>query len=332
MSALLEKSRRWRRLGLLKYLAVELGVTVKQVTRYWDQGWIPGGYRTPGGARRICYDDHTVQQVRQIVQAIKETNREIRYRLEEINYGEVKILVKGCNSMDDLFKRAQVRLGKRKAANLAYSLRLQPRVSSEQVAWDSLRAKECTSEEEARQSLRYFDWIPLSKLVAAKDAPDFQRIAERVWMNIQSDLQREAPSQTIAAMRHLLSRPDRQSFIAEWNKVTEVDNRIMNRTDNELRNARAWATSEPHQARLHLAALLVRRSQQSPSASALAKVLQISRPALYRTFGRDTIQTVLKSIRHDPLAAETTRNELWAEGKTNERGRRTTLTRHLGER
>jgi len=148
-------------------------------------------------------------------------------------------------------------------------------------------------------------------------------------LNIQPDLQREAASQTIAAIRHLLSQPDRRSFVAEWSKATEVDNRIMNRTDHELRKARAWATSEPHQARLHLAALLVRRSQQSPSASALAQALQISRPALYRTFGRDAIQTVLKSIRHDPLAAETTRNEWWAEGKTNECGTRTKLTRHL---
>jgi hypothetical protein len=331
MSALLEKSHRWRRLGLLKYLAVELGITVKQVTRYWDQGWIPGRYRTRGGARRIRYDDDTVQQVRRMVQAVKETNREIRYRLEEINYGEVKIVVKGCNSMDDLFKRAQkAGLGKREATNLAYRLRLQPSISLEQLAWNLLWAKEGTSEEEARHSLRYFDRIPLSTLIAAKGAPDFQRIAERVWLNIQPDLQREeAPSQTIAAIRHLLSQPDRQSFVAEWNKATEVDNRIMNRTDDELRKARGWATSEPHQARLHLAALLVRRSQQSRSASALAKTLQISRPALYRTFGRDAIQTVLKSIRHDPLAAETTRNEWWAEGKTNERGTRTTLTRHL---
>jgi hypothetical protein len=329
MSALLEKSQRWRRLGLLKYLAVELGITVKQVTRYWDQAWIAGRYRTPGGARRIRYDDNTVRQVRQMVQAVKETNREIRYRLEEINYGEIKIVVKGCNSMHDLFKRARkAGLEKREAANLAYWLRLQPRVSSEQLAWDSLWAKEGTSEEEASQSLRYFDWIPLSTLIAAKDAADFQRIAKRVWLNIQPDLQREAPIQTIAAIRRLLTQPDRQSFIAEWNKATEVDNRIMNRTDNELRKARAWATSEPHQATLHLAALLVRRSQQSPSASALSKALRISRPALYRTFGRDAIQRVLKSIRHDPLAAETTRNELWAEGKTNERGTRTTLTRH----
>jgi hypothetical protein len=328
MSALLEKSQRWRRLGLLKYLAVELGVTVKQVTRYWDRGWIPGSYRTPGGARRIRYDDQTVQQVRQMIQAVKETNRNIRYRLAEISYGGVKVMAKGCNSMYDLYKRAQkAGLGKRDAANLAYRLRLQPSASSDQLAWDSLWAKEGTSEEEARQSLRYFDWIPLSTLIAAKDAPDFRRIAHKVWLNIQPDLQREAPSQTIAAIHNLLNQPDRRSFVTEWNKAVEVDNRIMNRSDNELRRAKAWATSDPYQARLHLAALMVRRSQQSPSASALAKALKISRPALYRAFGRDAIQAVLRSIRHDPLAAETTRNEWWAEGKTSKRGTRTTLKR-----
>ena len=148
-----------------------------------------------------------------------------------------------------------------------------------------------------------------------------------MWLNIQPDLQREAPSQTIAAIHDLLNQPDLRSFVTEWNKAVEVDNRIMNRGDKELRRAKAWATADPYQARLHLAALMVRRSQQSPSASALAKALKISRPALYRAFGRDAIQAVLRSIRPDPLAAETTRNEWWAEGKTSERGTRTTLKR-----
>src|SRR6266446_10396966 len=103
MSALSPKSERWRRLGLLSYLAGELSVTVKQVSRYWDRGWIPNSYRTLGGARRVRYNDDTVEQVRRTVKAAKQTNIQIRYRIPEICYKGTTVPVKGCNSMDDLY-------------------------------------------------------------------------------------------------------------------------------------------------------------------------------------------------------------------------------------
>jgi hypothetical protein len=325
MSTLSDKLQRWRRLGLLKYLAVELGVTHKQVTRYWDRDWIPNSYRTPGGTRRVRYTEDTVEQLRRTVDAAKQTNREIRYRINEIMYCGTEIDVKGCNSMADLFKRAKAAgLTERDARIVAYRPRLETTVSPDDLAWDSLRAKECTSEQEAAESTRLLDLLPLPTLMAAASAPDFRKEAKTAWSRIQPDLKGEAPDR-VELLRHVLSQPNRRSFFEECNKAMELDNRIMNRTDEELRRATKWASDDPNQVRLNLAALRIRRSQQRPSASALAKSLGLSRPALYRVFGKETIQDVLKAIRHDPVAAEAKRNDKWAEGKTNERGTRTAL-------
>src|SRR5438270_13489919 len=124
MSTLSDKYERWRRLGLLKYLATKLGRSVKQVTRYWDRNLIPGGYRTLGGGRRVRYTDDTVEQVRQAVKMANETNIEIRYRLgriSKIHYRGTTVPVEGCNSMDDLYRRARkAGLSKQDARHWAY--------------------------------------------------------------------------------------------------------------------------------------------------------------------------------------------------------------------
>ena len=63
--------RKWRDQGSLRYLARKLGVTPKQVTRYSDNGWIDGSYRTPKGHRRIRYADSTVENVALMVRQEK---------------------------------------------------------------------------------------------------------------------------------------------------------------------------------------------------------------------------------------------------------------------
>lgn len=325
MSTLPDKLLQWRRLGLLRYLAVELDVSTKQITRYWDRGWIPNRRRTPGGARRVRYDEDTVERVRRTVRAAKQTNCEIRYRLSQIEYCGTKIDLRGCNSMDDVFERAKAAgLTIRDAANVAYRPRLEETLSPDRLAWDSLWAKECTSEQEATESTRLFSLLPLAALIAATDARDFRRQAGRAWVRIQPHLKREPPARA-ELVRHLLNQPDRQSFVEEWNKATELQHRIMNRTDEDLRRATKWASDNPNRARLHLAALQIYRLQQRPSALALARALDLSRPALYRVFGKTTIQATLSAIKHDLLAAEAKRNDKWAEGQTSLQGKRTTL-------
>lgn len=328
MSTLSQKSQRWRRLGSLKFLASELAVSVKQAARYWDKGWVPNCIRTPGGARRVRYNDQTVEQVRRTVESAKQTNRAIRYWIgNEITYCGTAIDVRGCKSMDDLFERARAAgLSKTHASNFAYRPRLQKTTSPDKLAWDSLWARESVTAQEAADSTRLFDLLPLAALLAATRQEEFQKIAEATWLRIEPYLEGESQDK-VQLLRHLLNQPNRECFVREWNKATELDNRIMNRTDEELRKAMQWASEDPNRVRLHLAALQLHRSQQRPTGSTLARAFGLSRTALYRLFGKTAIQATLRGIRHDPLAAEATSNAQWAEGKTTAQGTRTALRR-----
>jgi hypothetical protein len=308
------------------------------VTRYWDNGWIQGRYRTPKGNRRIRYGETTVAQVGQTVRAAKEANIQIRYHPGEVHYpvaerdesdgtiGKMKtIRFEGCNSMHDLYKRARkAGLSKAAAKDLAFRQRVRSNATTEQVAWDCLWALEGTTQEEAAASIQRIDLLPVATLITAMNATDFRAKAEAAWLSMQSHLKGES-NEKVALLRHLLSQPDLRSFAAAWNKATELDKRIMNRNDEELRAANEWAATKPDDARLHLAALRIKHEQTPPSALALAKMLGISRPALYRRFGARAIQDALKAIRHDPVAASARANDKWAEGKKTNQGTRTTL-------
>jgi hypothetical protein len=233
--------------------------------------------------------------------------------------------VKGCNSMHDLYKRARRSgLSKAVAKDLAFRQRVRSNPTTEQVAWDCLWALEGTTQEEAAASVRRLELLPLGTLMTAKGATDFRAKAEAAQLNMQAHLKRGS-DETAALLYHLLSQPDLRSFVAAWNKATELDNRIMNRNDQELRAANEWADTKPDHARLHLAALRIKHEQTALSAFTLAKMLGISRPALYRAFGARAIQDVLKAVRHDPAAADARRNDKWAQGKKNKQGTRTAL-------
>jgi DNA-binding transcriptional MerR regulator len=338
MSTLSAKSQRWRRLGLLKYLAVELGVSVKQVTRYWDRRWILNRYRTPGGGRRVRYNDDTVEQVRRNVRAAKDTNIHIRYRLRPITYCGTVISVEGCNSMDDLYRRARkAGLSKRDASLLAYRQRLHQSMSSEDVAWDALLALKGTSEREIDAHIRQFDCIPIamliesenagkSKLIGADNAEEFRRRAEAAGQQIQSSFDGMEEAKTTSIIRDLLSQKDLRSFVRRLSEVTELENRIMDTDGPTFYKAHETAVRNPGQLRLPMAASRLKHQQcRRPSALALARVLNLSRPALYRAFGAKAIQDALKAVRYDPVAAAAKRNDKWAEGKKNKQGTRTTL-------
>jgi hypothetical protein len=313
-------------------------VSVKQVTRYWDNGWIQGRYRTPKGNRRIRYDETTVAQVRQTVRAAKETNIHIRYHPGEVHYPvakrdesggtiakSIRIRFEGCNSMHDLYKRARkAGLSKAAAKDLAFRPRVRSNPTAEQVAWDCLWASEGTTQEEAAASIQRLDLLPVPTLLTAKNPTDFRAKADASWLNMQAHLKGES-EENVARLRHLLSQPNLRSLVAAYNEATELDDRIMNKNDEELRAANAWAATKPDDAKLRLAALRIKHEQTQPTALALAKVLGISRPALYRRFGGKAIQDVLKAVRHDPRTANARANDKWAEGKRTNHGTRTAL-------
>jgi len=300
-------------LGLLKYLASELGVSVKQVTRYWDRNLIPNRYRTPGGARRIRYKHGTVEQVRRMVDAAKETNIQIRYRLAEIRYKGLTVSVKGCNSMDDLYRRARkVGLSKREAADLAYRPRLKkPSPSSDEVAWQVMWALQGTSHEEVVKSMRELDCIPLLLLMAAKSDEDFQLRAKRALENIESSLTNPEQQKAKIIAKELLSERDLRTFVQRWNEATELE-------QTEARvfyQAKEQAVNDRDRLNLQVAVLRLKHQQSAPSSLALANSLNMSRPGLYRTFGVRAIQNALMAIRNDARSVLQSRNDKWARGQ-----------------
>jgi len=327
MSTLSEKSQRWRRLGLLKYLASELGRTVKQVTRYWDSGLIPmpNRYRTPGGARRVRYTDDTVEHVRRAVKMAKETNIEIRYRIgsvSEMTYKGTTVPVQGCNSMDDLYRRArQAGLSKKDADNFAYRSRIgDPEPSPDQIASQTFWVLKCTSEEEVADSMRdlseKLSCIPLESLIEETDPAEFRARASDVWRNICSRQTSGLPDlKTMALLRDLLSQQDRHSFVRKYFEITELENRIMEIDDATFDKTHERAAQAPDQLQLEVAALKLRQQGRSPSGSAMAEMLKVSRGTLYRRFGGKAIQDALSIIRDDAHAARECRNDKWARGK-----------------
>lgn len=212
--------RKWRDQGSLRYLACELGVTPKQVTRYWDNGWIDCSYRTPKGHRRIRYADSTVEKVALMVRWAKEMNVRTRYHLTQIDYCGTIIPVKGCNSVHDLYRRARkAGLSERAARNVAYTPDIHA-PPSEQIAWDSLLALNDTYGEEVLETMRVFSPFPLHFLLQASDSEDFRARAKRAWQKIRSFYELREELRPLSSndqkardiFQKLLSQPDLFSF------------------------------------------------------------------------------------------------------------------------
>ena len=286
--------RKWHDKGSLRYLAHELGVTTKQVTRYWDNGWIDGSYRIPKGHRRIRYTDSTVENVALMVRQEKEWNVRIRYHLTQIDYRGTIIAVKGCNSMDDLYRRARkAGLSKRAARNLAYTPDIHAPPSTEQIAWDALLALERTYREEVLETMRVFSPFPLHFLLQASDSEDFRGRAKRAWQKIRSFYESREELRPLSSndqkakdiFQNLLSQPDLASFIPAWSDEIQLQYRPWKANAETYKRAKGQAEKDPGALRLATAALTLKRKQQAPSARALAEELGMSRPALYRVFG-----------------------------------------------
>lgn len=315
--------RKWRDQGSLRYLACELGVTPKQVTRYWDNGWIDCSYRTPKGHRRIRYADSTVEKVALMVRWAKEMNVRTRYHLTQIDYCGTIIPVKGCNSVHDLYRRARkAGLSERAARNVAYTPDIHA-PPSEQIAWDSLLALNDTYGEEVLETMRVFSPFPLHFLLQASDSEDFRARAKRAWQKIRSFYELREELRPLSSndqkardiFQKLLSQPDLFSFTSDWSHAFELQHRPWRANAETYKRAKEQAEKDPGALRLATAALTLRRKQQTPSARALAEELGISRPALYRAFKSHAIQEALNLVRNDPQAIQESRNDKTAKGQ-----------------
>jgi hypothetical protein len=319
---------KWRDQGSLRYLARELDVTTKQVTRYWDNGCIDGCYQTPKGHRRIRYTDSTVENVALMVRRAKEWNVRIRYHLTQIDYRGTIIPVKGCNSTRDLYRRARkAGLSKREARDVAYTPDIEAPPSPEQIAWDSLLALNRTYGEEVLETMRAFSLFPLHFLLQASDSEDFRARAKTAWQKLDSFFESREELRPLSsndqkakdAFQKLLSQPDLPSFISAWRKETELQYRVFETNAETYKRAKEQAEKDPGALRLATAALTLRRKQQTPSARALAEELGMSRPALYRAFKSHAIQEALNLVRNDPQAIQESRNDKTAKGQKRRR-------------
>jgi hypothetical protein len=315
--------QKWRDQGSLRYLAHHLGVTAKQVTRYWEYVQIDGAYRTSKGHRRIRYSDDTVERVALAVKCSKATNIAIRYHIPPFEYCGTVIPVKGCTSRQDVYRRARkAGLDERDAWNAANGLLRSGAPPYRYLASELLQMGKGISEKEVDDCMSLYRRVPLRYLGEARDAKDFRARARVVWRKILSELKAkagwdssqegEARRQEIRnKIRPLLLQPDRDAFFLAYEKGTEVESRIMEYKDDEqtYRKVEAWAVTEPEIVSLRIAVRSLQHSEQNPTAAALAEALEISRPALYRRYKGPKIQEVLNELRNDPMAASATRTD-----------------------
>jgi len=242
--------QRWREQGSLRYLARCLGVTGKQIARYWDQGWIPRSYTTARGHRRIRYEADTVETVRDRVHAAKTTNIVIRHHLDTITWHGRRISLEGCHSMDDLYRRARRDgLPEKEARALAYRARTRPEPAAgaaPALFHDVLLRLKGVSQAELNESRRYYASLPLDALLEECPPREFRARAREAWQGIVEEMKaaahwervHRAPPEMIAyrqkrmaALKALLSHRDRDAFMAAWLKITEPNNRIFEEDD-----------------------------------------------------------------------------------------------------
>jgi hypothetical protein len=243
MSDLQRQLMEWRDRGSLRYLASELRVSGKQVTRYWDNDWIEGRYRTAKGHRRVRYTGATVEQDRLAVRSVKETNKTIRYYTSTIEHRGRTISAVECNTRADLYREARkpkYGLSEQDACYVGYRHRSSPIGNTEEIAWEMLRRQTGISQAEVDEQQRALSTLPLETLRTAASASEFRARARRAWRAILSEFRAEGRCHSFSTwlrtkrsdkpfhvLRKLLSVPDRRSFVSAFHLATELDHRIM---------------------------------------------------------------------------------------------------------
>jgi hypothetical protein len=172
-----------------------------------------------------------------------------------------------------------------------------------------LLALQNTFQEEILKPASALDSVPAASLMNACTPEAFQAVAARALRDAQScgsPLENDAATQ---AVRELLNQTDRYAFVRCWNKITELESRVLYTETAVYEAIHKKAAVDPNGVRLLVAVFAVKRDGQKPSARALSGVLGLSRPALYRRFGKRAIQDALRLIRNDALSIHGTREK-----------------------
>jgi hypothetical protein len=278
MSDLRRQLLEWRDRGSLRYLANELGVSVKQVTRYWDNDWIEERYRTAKGHRRIRYTGSTVERVQLAVRFAKETNKTIRYYTSTIDYRGRIISAVECNTRADLYREARkpkYGLSEQDAYNVAYRPLLSPVASAEEIAWEMLRRQTGVSQAEVDEQQRTLSTLPLETLRTARSPSEFRSKARRAWRAILSEFRAEGRCHSFSTwlrtmrinkpfqvLRELLSVPDCRSFVLAFHRATELDHRIMSLAEKASRPKTSSLSAQDPQTASPLDLLLMKEEAQ----------------------------------------------------------------------
>jgi len=306
-----------------------LGVTTKQVARYWDNGWIEGRYRTQNGHRRIDYTDDTVEQVRFKVGVAKETNLQIRYHLTKVEFGGRVVSLDGCNNMQDVYTRLRgAGLGESEARQHAFSARIASVDSRDDADLETLYTTKGTSVTEIAETRWRLRDLPLFDLLQAADDADFRnraRIAlddiittmkaREEWDTLPSEERISKRQNSLATFKKLLSKRSLASFLAAWKNAPELHHRFT--TDDATTYAELAGHSDERHAEIQLkaAATKLKHMESTTRAVDLARLFGISRQKLYRRFTAEQIQEALKAARNDVLAICESRNDKVAKGK-----------------
>jgi hypothetical protein len=240
----------------------------------------------------------------------KETGANIRYRLSQVNFKGTSFEAKACNSLSDLYRLARrAGLQKKDARLVAYRPRLNdPEPSAGDLAWQLLLALQNTFQEEILKPAAALDFVPAASLMNAVTPEAFQGLAARALRDAHSFSALEDGGGT-QAVRELLNQRDRYAFARCWNKITELESRILYTQTAVYEAIHKQAAVDPNGVRLLVAVFAVKRDGQKPSARALSGALGLSRPALYRRFGKKAIQDALRLIRNDALSIHGTREK-----------------------
>jgi hypothetical protein len=315
-----ETLTKWRASGSLQFLAHELNVTTKQVTRWWDLIGIPGSHRTPKGQRRIRYDEQTIKTVCERVDASKTTNIEIRYRLPSINYKGKVIRTEDCRTMQDLYRCAlKSGLSIQAAKNLAFRPRLpKPPLAGVDLWFDLHQTITRTLVEDVLSQE-----LPLSidtwrELKATSDDASFRSAAKQAWMqflrnNSQTDdsfdefASRSPRRFRLKEYKELMHSPTRASFFTKLDALQEVESRVLKLPAKTSGKFRRLVATKPKKAVIMNAALKLELQEKPITRGNLADLLEISRPALYRIYGAQLIKDSLTKARKESLSITVTR-------------------------
>jgi len=319
MSDLEKTLAKWRTSGSLRFLAHELDVTTKQVTRWWDLIRIPGSYRTPKGQRRIRYDEQTIKTVRERVDASKATNIAIRYRLRSINCSGKVIGTEDCRTMQDLYRRAlQCGLNRQEAGNLAFRPRLpKPPLAGDDLWFDLHQTITRTLVEDVLSQDLPLDIETWLELKATSDDASFRSAAKQAWMrflrnNSQTDdsfddfASRKPRRFRLKEYKELMHSPTRASFFTKLDALQEVESRVLKLPAKTSGRFRRLVEEEPKKAAIMNAALKLELLEKPITRGNLADLLEISRPALYRTYGAQLIKDAIREARKESLSITVT--------------------------